>query len=339
MATRVRPVPRVSLRDKTPPAANAKRAGEPVQAAKQTADQPAPQAPPDKTAVPADTEAPPQAAAQADTQRPVPGGSYDFHTDQWATLYAKRIDEMIAALKSKDVPIVWVGLPVIRGTKATSDMSYLDELYRERAEKAGIIYVDIWDGFVDDQERYAVQGPDFEGQVRRLRTADGVHFTKAGAVKLASYVDRELRRVMSTHVAPVALPAPESAPKSGAAGARPDVGPVLPLSSGDGEHGDLLGAADHPSQTNDRPECAICRRRRDQSRHFQRDCGRNRQWRRARFPNGRELPCAARRWQTQLIERKGERHQPGRRKAAGRHHLDRRALTLKSVTRTELCAR
>jgi len=48
------------------------------------------------------------------------------------------------------------------------------------------------------------QGPDFEGQIRRLRTADGVHFTKAGAVKLASYVDHELRRVMSTHVAPVA---------------------------------------------------------------------------------------------------------------------------------------
>jgi hypothetical protein len=183
----------------------------------------------------------------------VPGGSYEFHTDQWATLYAKRIDEMIAALKSKDVPIVWVGLPAIRGTKATSDMSYLDELYRERAEKAGIIYVDIWDGFVDDQERYAVQGPDFEGQVRRLRTADGVHFTKAGAVKLASYVDRELRRVMSTHVAPVALPAPESAPKCGAADARPDVGPVLPLSSGGGEHGDLLGAGDHPSQTTSDP--------------------------------------------------------------------------------------
>jgi hypothetical protein len=58
-------------------------------------------------------------------------------------------------------------------------------------------------------------------------------------VKLASYVDRELRRVMSTHLAPVALPAPESAPKSGAAGTRPDVGPVLPLSSGGGEHGDL----------------------------------------------------------------------------------------------------
>ena len=75
---------------------------------------------------------------------------------------------MIAALKTKGVPIVWVGLPAIRGTKSTSDMSYLDELYRARAEKAGITYVDIWDGFVDEQGRYAQQGPDFEGQTRRL---------------------------------------------------------------------------------------------------------------------------------------------------------------------------
>jgi hypothetical protein len=29
-----------------------------------------------------------------------------------------RIDAMIAALKSKGVPVVWVGLPAIRGTKA-----------------------------------------------------------------------------------------------------------------------------------------------------------------------------------------------------------------------------
>jgi lysophospholipase L1-like esterase len=253
---------RVSLRDKNPPPANAKRAGEPPQsanqgssqsanqgtnpgsnqAANQAANPPQPQAPQDKPAAPVDTEAPPQAQSQADAQRVMPGGSYEFHTDPWATLYTKRIDDMINALKSKGVPIVWVGLPAIRGTKSTNDMSYLDELYRERAEKAGIIYVDLWDGFVDDQGRYAVQGPDFEGQIRRLRTADGVHFTKAGAVKLASYVDHELRRVMSAHIAPVALPAPEATPKSGTVGTRPDVGPVVPLSSNEADGGDLAGA-------------------------------------------------------------------------------------------------
>ena len=143
------------------------------------------------------------AVADSTAQHPVPGRSYDFHTDQWAELYVKRIDAMIAALKSKGVPVLWVGLPALRGPKSTSDMAYLDELYRERAERAGIYYVDIWDGFTDDQGRYAVDGPDFEGQIRRLRTADGVHFTKAGAVKLASYVDQELRRVMSNHAAPI----------------------------------------------------------------------------------------------------------------------------------------
>jgi uncharacterized protein len=247
---------RVPLRDKSPPAPNAKRAAEPPQTANQAANPAAAQPPQDKTAAPVDSEAPPQPAAQGDTQRPVPGGSYEFHTDPCATLYAKRIDDMINALKSKGVPIVWVGLPAIRGPKSTSDMSYLDELYRERAEKAGIVYVDIWDGFVDDQGRYAVQGPDFEGQIRRLRTADGVHFTKAGAVKLASYADRELRRVMSTHVAPIALPAPEAAPKSGTVGARPDVGPVLPLSASEVESGDLVGAGGRANQAVSDPTAA-----------------------------------------------------------------------------------
>ena len=176
--------------------------------------------------------------------QPVLGPSYEFHTDKWAELYSKRIDEMIAALKTKGVPVLWVGLPSIRGAKSTSDMSYLDELYRARAGKAGIVYVDIWDGFVDDQGRYAQQGPDFEGQTRRLRTYDGVNFTKYGAEKLAHYVEHELRRVLNSHVVPVALPGPEEqTPAKGVGDAKPAVGPVVPLSTVSGEGGELLGSA------------------------------------------------------------------------------------------------
>ena len=81
-------------------------------------------------------------------QHPPPSAAYEFRTDKWTELYSKRIDDMITALKTRGVPIMWVGLPAIRGAKSTSDMSYLDELYRARADKAGIVYVDIWDGFV-----------------------------------------------------------------------------------------------------------------------------------------------------------------------------------------------
>jgi hypothetical protein len=225
---------RLPLRDRAPPA---KGAAAPAPGAT------APAASAPDTARP-DGEQP--AIAANEPQRR--GGTYEFHSDKWAELYDKRIDDMIAALKSKGVPVLWVGLPAIRGTRSTSDMSYLDELYRARAEKAGITYVDIWDGFVDETGRYAVQGPDFEGQIRRLRTGDGVHFTKPGAVKLAHYVEHDLRRVLSSHVVPVALPGPEEqAPKGSAVGARPDIGPVVPLAAtGGGEGGDLLGAPSHP---------------------------------------------------------------------------------------------
>src|SRR6202040_293862 len=118
--------------------------------------------PPQPAAADSEGGAPPPAAG-GNAQPTVSGGSFDFHTDKWAEIYGKRIDEMINALKARGVPILWVGMPAIRGTKSTSDMAYLDEIYRERAEKAGIAYVDIWDGFVDDQGRYTLQGPDFEG--------------------------------------------------------------------------------------------------------------------------------------------------------------------------------
>jgi lysophospholipase L1-like esterase len=205
--------------------------------------------PPAAAAAQQSEEAP--AVAAAEPQRPMPGGTYEFHTDEWAELYGKRIDDMIAVLKSKGVPVLWVGLPAVRGPRATGEMSYLDDLFHARADKAGIVYVDVWDGFVDENGRYTVQGPDFEGQIRRLRSGDGVHFSKAGAEKLAHYVEHELARVMANPLVPVALPVPEATAPAAAAtpgAARPTVGPVLPLAAtGTGEGGDLLGAGSRPS--------------------------------------------------------------------------------------------
>src|SRR5215471_8239011 len=96
-------------------------------------------------------------------------GSAEFRGDEWEKVYSRRIDDTIAALKSKGVPVIWVGLPSLRGTRSSSDAAYLNELYRARAERAGITYIDVWDGFVDEAGKYSNYGPDYEGQVRRLR--------------------------------------------------------------------------------------------------------------------------------------------------------------------------
>lgn len=177
------------------------------------------------------------------------GGSFDFRDDRWVELYSKKIEEMIGVLKTKGVPILWVGLPAVRGPKATSDMLFLDALYRDAAGKAGITYVDVWDGFVDDAGRFAQQGPDFEGQIRRLRSSDGVYFTKAGARKLAHYTEREIRRVLGSRTAPVELPTePEanvspSATPDAAGRQRPLVGPIVPLVAASVGGDELLGGS------------------------------------------------------------------------------------------------
>src|SRR5262249_9768956 len=99
--------------------------------------------------------------------------------------------------------------------------------------------------------RFVMQGPDFEGQIRRLRSGDGIHFTQSGARKLAHYVEREIQRSLMTSATPVALPVDEPAPQvaapaptkpGSAAIARPLAGPVLPLTTA-AEADERLGGA------------------------------------------------------------------------------------------------
>ncbi|MCG6205394.1 DUF459 domain-containing protein [Rhodopseudomonas sp. HC1] len=161
-------------------------------------------------------------------------GVAQFRDARWVELYNKKLDDMIAVLKAKGVPVLWVGLPAVRGTKSTSDAQFLNALYRDAATKAGITYVDVWDGFVDEGGRYMLQGPDFEGQTRRLRSYDGVYFTKAGARKLAHYVEREIARLLAGRSGPIELPTEPATPDTTPAkpegpAPRPIAGPIVPL--------------------------------------------------------------------------------------------------------------
>src|SRR6266478_7851855 len=47
-----------------------------------------------------------------------PNGVYEFREERRVELYTRKIDQMIGVLKSKGVPVLWVGLPAVRGAKA-----------------------------------------------------------------------------------------------------------------------------------------------------------------------------------------------------------------------------
>ncbi len=248
---------RQPIRDRAP-APPPGRGGAPAAASSPSADQD-PDSPESRARASADAQnaemrkaqsAPAANAAQAPARAaPPPSGPMEFQSEAWQVAYTQRIDATIAALKSANVPVLWVGLPPQRIARQSADAVYLNELFRTRAERAGIVYVDIWDGFVDEAGRYVVQGPDFEGQTRRLRSGDGLYFTLAGARKLAHFVEREILRSLHSTQTPIALPAPEPAVQQpGRPGtARPLAGPVIPLTVTMGGGNELLGGA--PTRT------------------------------------------------------------------------------------------
>lgn len=201
---------------------------------------------------PADADLPQDDADNADTPAAAPektarnpNGLYEFRDERWVELYGKKIEELAGVLKTKGVPVLWVALPAIRGPKGTADMLFLDSLYREGAAKAGITYVDVWDGFVDEAGRFLQKGPDFEGQIRQLRSYDGVYFTKPGARKLAHYVEREITRLLAGRSGPIALPSepatPDTSAEPGKPAPRPLAGPIVPLVAASITTDQLLG--------------------------------------------------------------------------------------------------
>jgi hypothetical protein len=116
------------------------------------------------------------------------------HSDAWEQAYIQRIKGLAGTLKVYGRPFFWVSAPPMRQSAASRDMAYLNEFYKPAVAEAGGYFVDIWDGFTSDEGNYISSGPDVNGQLRSLRMGDGISFTRAGRLKLAFYVQREIRR-------------------------------------------------------------------------------------------------------------------------------------------------
>jgi uncharacterized protein len=134
-----------------------------------------------------------------DNQRlPGPDGSLaEQLSDPWRTAYSTRIDSVVKPLKQARIPVIWVGLPVMKNARLSSAMLSINSLFQERVEREGLTYLDIWDQFSDEAGGYTSTGPDIAGEIQRIRAGDGVHFTKAGSRKLAFFVEQEVRKALT----------------------------------------------------------------------------------------------------------------------------------------------
>jgi hypothetical protein len=116
-------------------------------------------------------------------------------TDRWKTIYAARIQAVLAPFLTAHIPVAWVGMPPMRVDKFNDQIVKLNEIDREEVEKAGAKYIDIWDAFANQSGQFDAFGPDVDGQNVKLRGPDGIHFTKAGARKVAHFLEADIRKV------------------------------------------------------------------------------------------------------------------------------------------------
>ncbi|MGJ0505844.1 MAG: SGNH/GDSL hydrolase family protein [Methylocystis sp.] len=161
---------------------------------------------------------------------------------RWREIYKARIDAMLAAFREKKIPVIWVGLPVMKNESFSADMAKLNDLFREEVSKDGGVYVDLWEALADEKGQFSAFGPDINGQIVKLRTADGVHLTEAGGLSVAHFVANEIKKLYEgARPAPDQQPtatAPATGAPSEAAAPAPNNGapvvfrsPVNPLSS------------------------------------------------------------------------------------------------------------
>ncbi len=118
-------------------------------------------------------------------------------TDRWTELYGKRLDDLLNAVRARARNVVVVGLAPVQTPATTADYERLNDILKSHAAKAGITFVNVWDGFVDEEGKYNASGAAVDGQRRRLRQNDGVRFTRAGARKLAFFAQKDIARILA----------------------------------------------------------------------------------------------------------------------------------------------
>lgn len=119
--------------------------------------------------------------------------SYRALTPEWTNVYQQRINTFAAQLRLAGKPTLWIGLPPMSKSEFSGALSQISAMQRMAAFANGAEFLDIYERFLDEEGKYSSYGPDLNGQRVRMRKEDGIHFSAAGADKLAFYASQSLK--------------------------------------------------------------------------------------------------------------------------------------------------
>lgn len=125
------------------------------------------------------------------------GQSFKALTPEWNAAYQQRIAAFVSAVRGANKPLIWVGLPPMSKADYSNAMGQISGIQRLAVFGGGAEFVDIYDRFVGEDGKYSSSGPDLNGNRVRMRKDDGIHFSAAGADKLAFYLSQTIKNYYS----------------------------------------------------------------------------------------------------------------------------------------------
>jgi len=123
----------------------------------------------------------------------IDGTSYGSLTPEWTAVYSARVADFVTQLRNANKPAIWVGLPPMEAPSYAKAINKISEIQKLAVFSGGAEFLDIFERFATEEGKYTTHGPDLNGNRVRMRKDDGIHFSAAGADKLAFYLSQTLK--------------------------------------------------------------------------------------------------------------------------------------------------
>jgi hypothetical protein len=94
--------------------------------------------------------------------------------------YGQRVADIAEDFKRVNVPLIWVGHPIVRDAVWNEDVTILNAIFAARSVEQGATFLSTADMFKGPDGNYAQYGKGLDGMTTRLRADDGVHLLPAG---------------------------------------------------------------------------------------------------------------------------------------------------------------
>ncbi len=114
-----------------------------------------------------------------------------FGSPKWREEYYNRVREITRIVGYFGAKMVFMGMPIMRDPKFRKNISMVNDITRQAAEKDGAFYLSIWEHSSTQHGEYQ-SIVSHNGRRGLFRNRDGVHFSKLGARYIARHLAQDL---------------------------------------------------------------------------------------------------------------------------------------------------